>query len=228
MATKKIKVKVKTKKLNLVRTIIFICILLCIIFSVAYLLHLPVKNIYITGNNIIKDKEIIEQSGLEKYPPFINTYFINLKNKILKNDYIKNVKIKRKIFNKIYIEVEEYKPVAIYKDKIILSNKKQVKNNNSFEYLPYITNNIDSIYDEFVESFSKVDNNVLAKISHIEYSPNEVDKERFVLYMIDSNYVYITLSKINKVNKYNSILKELDNKKGIIYLDSGDYVEIKG
>ena len=228
MATKKIKVKVKTKKLNLARTITFICILLCIIFSVAYLLHLPVKNIYITGNNIIKDKEIIEQSGLEKYPPFINTYFMNLKNKILKNDYIKNIKIKRKIFNKIYIEVEEYKPVAIYKDKIILSNKKQVKNNNSFEYLPYVANNIDSIYDEFVKSFSKVDNNVLAKISHIEYSPNEVDKERFILYMIDSNYVYITLTKISKVNKYNSILKELDNKKGIIYLDSGDYVEIKG
>ena len=46
--------------------------------------------------------------------------------------------------------------------------------------------------------------------------------------MVDSNYVYITLSKIEKVNKYNSIVKQLEGKKGIIYLDSGDYVEIKG
>ena len=46
--------------------------------------------------------------------------------------------------------------------------------------------------------------------------------------MTDSNYVYITLSKIDKVNKYNSIVQKLENKKGIIYLDSGDYVEIKG
>ena len=45
--------------------------------------------------------------------------------------------------------------------------------------------------------------------------------------MTDSNYVYITLSKIDKINKYNSIVQELDNQKGIIYLDSGDYVEIK-
>ena len=46
--------------------------------------------------------------------------------------------------------------------------------------------------------------------------------------MTDSKYVYITLSKIEKINKYNSIVQELENKKGIIYLDSGDYVEIKG
>ena len=46
--------------------------------------------------------------------------------------------------------------------------------------------------------------------------------------MIDSNYAYITLSKADKINKYNSIIQKLENKKGIIYLDSGDYVEIKG
>ena len=74
----------------------------------------------------------------------------------------------------------------------------------------------------------KIDKDILLKISHIEYSPNEVDKERFLLYMTDANYVYITLSKIEKINKYNSIVQELENKKGIIYLDSGDYVEIKG
>ena len=45
--------------------------------------------------------------------------------------------------------------------------------------------------------------------------------------MVDQNYVYITLPKITKINKYNSIIKELEDKKGIIYLDSGDYVEIK-
>ena len=45
--------------------------------------------------------------------------------------------------------------------------------------------------------------------------------------MTDYNYVYINLSKIDKINKYNSIVQKLANKKGIIYLDSGDYVEIK-
>ena len=86
---------------------------------------------------------------------------------------------------------------------------------------------MDSVYDKFVNKFTKVNPEVLLKISHIEYTPNDLDKERFLLYMIDSNYVYITLSKIDKLNKYNSIIQSMENKKGIIYLDSGDYVEIK-
>ena len=84
------------------------------------------------------------------------------------------------------------------------------------------------IYTRFIEKFNIVNDDILLKISHIEYAPNEVDKERFIFHMVDSNYVYITLSKIEKVNKYNSIVKQLEGKKGIIYLDSGDYVEIKG
>ena len=45
--------------------------------------------------------------------------------------------------------------------------------------------------------------------------------------MTDGNSVYITLNKINKLNKYDIILQKMAGKKGIVYLDSGDYVEIK-
>ena len=47
--------------------------------------------------------------------------------------------------------------------------------------------------------------NVLRQISQIEYSPVAVDEERFLLYMNDSNLVYITLTKIDKLNKYDKI-----------------------
>ena len=228
MATKKVKIKVKKRKINYKK--IFIALIFVAIFylSIEYLIHLPVRNIYITGNEIISDKEIITKSELDGYPQYINTYFVNIKENLLKNEYIKDVHIKRKILNKIYIDIEEYKPIANYNDKIILSSKKQVENKYNIDYIPYITNNIDSIYEKFVDSFSKVNKDILLKISHIEYAPNDVDKERFILYMVDGNYVHTTLSKIDKINKYNSIVGELDGKKGIIYLDSGDYVEIKG
>lgn len=228
MATKKVKVKVKKRKLNIKKILITLLIILLFILITAYLVKTPVKNIYVSGNNILSDKEIIEISGLNSYPAYINTYFMNIKNELLKNDYIKEVNIKRKLFGKIYIEIEEYKPISIYKDKLLLSSSKQIENKYNIDYLPYVINNIDTIYDDYIKSFSKLNKDVLLKISHIEYVPNSVDKERFILYMVDSNYVYITLSKIDKVNKYNSIVKELDGKKGIIYLDSGDYVEIKG
>ena len=45
--------------------------------------------------------------------------------------------------------------------------------------------------------------------------------------MNDGNYIYITLTKIKRLNKYNEIKEEMNGKKGIIYLDSGNYVEVK-
>lgn len=227
MATKKIKLKVTKKKINIKKILIVLLGLLLLCLIVNHIIKMPLKNIYISGNSIVSDKEIIKMAGINSYPPYLKTYFIDIKEKILKNNFIKNVTIKRKFPSKIYIEIEEYKPIAIYNDKIILSSKKKVDNNKKFSYLPYVTNNIDTVYDKFVNSFSKIDNDTLLKISHIEYAPNDVDKERFILYMVDSNYVHVTLTKIEKINKYNSIVNELDGKKGIIYLDSGDYLEIK-
>jgi len=228
MSAKKVKVKVKKKKLKIKNLLVTTLILLLMVLTIIDITRLPVKNIYISGNKIIDDKTIIDLADLEDYPPYINTYFSNIKNKLLKNDYIKSVNIKRTLSRKIYIEIEEYNPICIYKDKLSLSSTKSVENTYNIDYVPYVTNNIDKIYTKFITKFSKIDKDILLKISHIEYVPNEVDKERFLLYMTDSNYVYINLSKIEKINKYNSIVQELENKKGIIYLDSGDYVEIKG
>ena len=64
-------------------------------------------------------------------------------------------------------------------------------------------------------------------ISEIEYKPTDLDKERFMFYMSDTNYVYITLSKISLINSYNEIYPTLEGKKGILYLDSGNHFEIK-
>ena len=228
MSAKKVKVKVKKKKLKVKNLLVTLLILLLLILTTIDITRLPVKNIYITGNNIINDKMIIELADLENYPPYLNTYFSNIKDKLLSNDYIKNVSIKRTLSRKIYIDIEEYNPICIYKDKLVLSSTASVDNIYNIDYVPYVINDIDEIYDKFITKFNKIEKDILLKISHIEYQPNEVDKERFLLHMTDSNYVYITLSKIDKINKYNSIVQELENKKGIIYLDSGDYVEIKG
>ena len=90
-----------------------------------------------------------------------------------------------------------------------------------------IKNSIEDIYEKTISSFSKINKEALIKISEVEYKPNDLDKERFLFTMNDANYVYINLLKIEKINKYNTISSELNGKKGIIYLDSGDYVELK-
>lgn len=227
MSAKKVKVKVKKKKLKIKTLLITLIILILLVILGINLVNLPIKNIYIVGNSILNDKTIINEADLTNYPPVIKTFFSNIEKKLLKNDYIKSVDIKRNIKRKITLSIEEYKPICIYKEKLILSSTASVDNIYNIDYVPYVINNMDPVYDKFVKKFTEVNTDVLLKISHIEYTPNDLDDERFLLYMTDSNYVYITLSKIDKINKYNSIIQKMENKKGIIYLDSGDYVEIK-
>ena len=45
--------------------------------------------------------------------------------------------------------------------------------------------------------------------------------------MNDGNMVYITIPRMDLLNKYVSIVKQLDNKNGILYLDSGNYFKIE-
>lgn len=45
--------------------------------------------------------------------------------------------------------------------------------------------------------------------------------------MNDDNVVYITLNKIKEFNDYNKIKDQLGSHKGVLYLDSGNYFEIK-
>ena len=223
----KIKVKVKKRKLKLKR--IFICLILLLIIVLLFLLikNVPIKNIYIIGNNILSDKEIIEISQISNYPSFIDTSKKEIIKRLEKNNYIKKVEVEKKFFNKIYIHITENKIISIYNNKLLLENGKEVENIYDIHTAPILISDISNIKEEYFKNFSKINDDILLKISEIEYSPNEVDTERFALRMDDGNLVYITLNKITKINKYNSIYSEIEGKKGIIYLDSGDYIEVK-
>ena len=224
------KVKKKKRVLKIKNICIFIGILILIIGLIYYIVTMPIKNIYIKGNKIISDDEIIESTNLYRYPSFILTTKKSLIKSIKKNSYIKSVNIKKKLGNIIEIKIEEYLPISITnEDKIVLDNGDILENSYNLMDVPILSNNIEDkdIYNNFTNKLSKINSNILRQISQIEYSPIEVDKDRFLLYMDDTNLVYITLTKINKLNKYNKIKDVLEGKKGIIYLDAGNYVELK-
>ena len=73
---------------------------------------------------------------------------------------------------------------------------------------------------------SKINRDILNRISEIKYDPNSVDKERFIFTMNDGNYVYLTLIHFEKINNYVEILKNFESQKGILYLDSGEYFQV--
>ena len=223
----KVKVKVKKRKLKLKR-IFFCLIFLGLLGGIFYLMtKIPITNIYIIGNNIVPDKEIISTAGIDSYPSFIDTSKKDIIKKLKKNSYIKEVKIEKKLLSRIYIYIREYKVIYIYNDKLLLDNNTEIENTYNIYNIPILISDISSIREKYTKSISKIDDDILLKISQIEYTPNDVDSERFTLYMNDGNQVYITLGKVTKINKYNSIYSRLEGKKGIIYLDSGDYIEVK-
>lgn len=223
----KVKVKVKRRKLKIKRIIFCLIFLSLLVFIFYLVLNMPIKNIYIIGNNIIPDKEIIDISSTSNYPSFIKLSKNKVIDKLEEHNYINKVEVEKKFLSKIYIYITEYKVLSSYDNKLLLSNGTLVDNTYNIYDVPILTSDISSIKDKYVKAFGKVDNDILLRISQVEYAPNEVDSERFILYMNDGNLVYITLGKITKINKYNSIYSKLEGKKGIIYLDSGDYVEVK-
>lgn len=224
----------KKKKKKQVLKVKNIMILLLILVSLGglfyYAINMPIKNIYITGNDMISDEEIFKLSGLDKYPSFLLTKKSEIKESLKKNEYIKEVKVTKKIGNIIELTIIEYQAVAItLEEKVLLSNGETLDNTYELNDVPILSNSIEneSIAKSFAKKFGNIKTNILRQISQIEYSPVAVDEERFLLYMNDGNLVYITLTKINKLNKYNRIKDKLNGQTGIIYLDSGDYVELK-
>ena len=100
---------------------------------------------------------------------------------------------------------------------------KEVKVKRSFYHV--ITIEV-SEYKLLLKNLLKVKKSVRSSISEFYYDPNEFDKDRFLLYMDDGNSVYLTLTKFRMINYYNDVLPQLDGKKGILYLDSGNHFQI--
>lgn len=221
----------KKKRVISVKKIIAVLLLLaCLIGITYYLLTMPIKNIYIKNNKIVNDNEIIKLANLEEYPSFLLTKKSDLIKKIKKNKYIEDVKITKSFGNIITINVKEYESIALTKnDEIILSNGMTLDNTYELSDIPILINSIDDekVYKNFAKKFEKINKNILRQISEIEYSPVEVDAERFLLYMNDTNHVYITLTKIKKLNKYNQIKDKIEGRTGTIYLDAGNYIELR-
>ena len=222
---KKVKKKIRIRILPII-IIIFIFTLLS---GSVYLLSLiPIKNIYISGNNYLKDQEIIELAKIENYPSFLKTRTKDMKKNIKKSPYVKSVAIKKKILGIVEIQIEEYNILFRKEEnnKIVLEDREELIDNEKFQ-VPILLNYIpDTKYDSFIKGMNQVTPSIKNQISEIRYYPNTQDEDRFLLYMNDGNYVYLTLTKFKQINYYEDVLEKLDGKKGILYLDSGNHFKI--
>ena len=222
----------KKQKKKVKKGFIKFCVIILILFGIGNLVYYGfgpnIKNIYVLNNNYLSDQEIIDLAKLNNYPNFYTTSSSSIKKKLKSNTLIKDVKIKKRLFNKIYIYVDEYE-VLFYNQntsKYVLENKKEVLLDGIV--VPTLINYVpDTKYNTFINKYILLDDKVKQKISEIKYDPNTIDEDRFFLYMNVGNYVYITLTKMELLNKYNEAITKVEGKKGTLYLDSGNYFEIR-
>ncbi len=220
------KKKKKNKKKIILKILIIIIILGSLIF---YFKNMKIKNIYVTGNNNLKDQEIIELAGINNYPNLFQISSRKIEKKIKLNPLIDSVKVKKTFLGKITINIKEYNLLLKNEidNTIYLDNGQKITNDINIIGLPTLTNEVDKdILNNFLKKLNTINKDILSKISEITYSPNEYDKDLFLFLMNDGNYVYITTTRLDNINKYENVLLELEGKKGIIYLDSGNHFEI--
>lgn len=219
--TKKKKVKIRFD-----RIVIFLFCVFLFALLIFLIFNIKIKNIYVLGNNYLKEQDILEISLISDYPSSLFNNSYKIEKRLEDNHMILDAKVYKKGLSKVYIEIKENKPLFYYEE-----SKKTIHydgtSSETIYPVPTVINYItDSYYDKFIEEMKTLDPNIISRISEIKFYPNEVDDNRFLLYMSDGNYVYVNIATFNKLNKYLTILQSLPNKKGILYLDYGNNFEI--
>ena len=124
--------------------------------------------------------------------------------------------------------MEKEKKYAIKCDYVILNSGATILKDDKIVCAPYLTNEVpENKLKKFKKAMGKIDDDILCQISEVMYDPNDIDADRYYLYMNDGNSVYLTVNKFSKINKYNTILENVGKQNGTLYLDYGDYFEVK-
>ena len=222
---------VKKKKLKLLPCFIVLLLFGGLSFLVYFFLNLPIKNLIVKNTVYLNDDYVLELAGVKDYPSFWLLSTNEIEKKLETSPYILEADVERNFFHVLVISVTENKPLFINNTNhtVVFADKEEVKIDEEIDLfrVPRLINYVpDNKYKTFVKGIANIKKDILGKISDIEYQPNDYDKDRFLLYMDDGNMVYLTLTKFDMINYYNDVLSQLENKKGILYLDNGNHFQI--
>ena len=223
---------VKRKKIKIIPFLIVLLVIAGLSFGVYEVLNARILNVIIKNGEYLNDDYVIDLAGIKDYPSFYLTNTISMRKKVEKSPYIIQAKIKRKFYHVLEINLDLNHPLFINNstNMVVFENEKTVATSSEVDLfrVPRLINYVpDDKYQSFIKGMAKIDKGILGKISDIEYTPNDYDKDRFLLYMDDGNMVYLTLTKFKQINYYNEVLGQLEGRKGILYLDSGNHFQIK-
>jgi cell division septal protein FtsQ len=214
------------RKIRYKRLAIFLVFVLLLGLIGLKVLSLRISNIYVSGNVYLSEQKVIELGKISNYPRTFFRLSSFIESSIEKSDYVKSASVKKKGLTKVYITIEENRPLYFDQasNKTILMDGSSVS--DKIDVPSLVTPVSEEIYSSFLSQLSLIDLPVLNYISEIEYTPNSVDSKLFLFTMNDGNYIYVNLDRFESVNKYFDMVVKFNNHKGILYLDSGEYFKI--
>lgn len=210
-----------------------------LLFSlVSYLAKMPIKQIEIKNNYYLTDDYIINLLDLNN-KKLLEFSTHRAEKKLNKEDLVITSDVKKNIFGKIVIDVNEEKILFYnWNNKKIVLKTEEIDYQDTYLGVPALINYVPSdVYKEFVKKYSELDRNIIAMISEIEYDPDKLndvvlDETRFLLRMNDGIKVYVNVYNLKKMNNYleiyDAILKNNSPKNACLYLDSNSKNYIYG
>ena len=121
--------KTKKRKIRYDRILVVLFSIFFVIFLSIKILNLKITNIYISGNEILSDQEIIDIAGISDYPKSVNNSSWTIEKKLLSNVLIKKATVSKEKFTIVKIKIEENTPLFYDKlnEKTVLSDEREIK-----------------------------------------------------------------------------------------------------
>jgi len=216
----------KKRKILYGRIFLALAILFALIYLFIMLIPQKIQTIHVSGNEFLTDQEVLEIAELEDYPSTFTHYRLKIKKDLERSNLITKATVKKHWFYEVSIQVVENRPLFYdtSKKKTVLESEETT--DRSFDVPVLINYTPDKIYKKLITKMQDLDTDIIRRISEIKYDPNDVDPNRFLFTMNDGNYVYLTANQLNNLNSYVTIISKFEGKKGILYLDSGEYFQV--
>lgn len=216
----------KNKKLTGLFLFFFLLIAIITFFNSSISRIIDIK---ISGNELLSVEDIYDKANLNINMQYLFARVSTIEKKILEVEEVKGVKVKKQFPGKLYIEIEEFKPVALlYKSNkdfipILENGYLTTKINKMVVDFPLVTKwNDYNQLEKLAQELTKIKASTLEDISEIRQNPQEHDPLQLLIYSKEGYRIHIPLDKLSsKLNLYPNIienLKEINPNLGDIYL----------